>query len=137
MITPKQKTTSLPTLIKEADAVFSQWIRYRDMKDGKIECFICGAKLRFAEAQAMHFIDRDQMPTRYSGLNVHSGCENCNCYDPDHHDKYRAKMILTYGEENVLTLEVISRRLQKFMRFELENIILNYKNLVSVLKKKV
>jgi len=102
MTTPKQK--SLPVLIHELDAVFSRFIRLRDTKDGVIRCFICGAKLSFQEAQVMHFIDRDQMPTRYDEMNCHAGCEDCNCYDSSHHGRYSEKMRSTYGVDAVMDL---------------------------------
>jgi hypothetical protein len=61
MTSPKQK--SLSVLIKEADEVFSKYIRKRDTKDGFIYCFICGKPVRPVDAHCMHFIDRDHMPT--------------------------------------------------------------------------
>lgn len=133
----KTKEVKLGTLIKEADEIFSKFIRYRDMKDGKIHCFICGTPVKFAEAQAMHYIDRDQMSTRYDEMNTHSGCEDCNCFDRTHHFKYHTKMVLIYGADRVHDLVLKSKSLQKFMRFELQEIIDKYKVLVSQLKKKV
>jgi len=126
MTTPKQK--SLPVLIHELDAVFSRFIRLRDTKDGVIRCFICGAKLSFQEAQVMHYIDRDQMPTRYDERNCHSGCEECNCFDPNHKIRYSARMLFVYGQEEINRLFRKSRGLQKFFRFELEDLIEYYKS---------
>lgn len=132
----KTKEVKLGTLIKEADEIFSKFIRYRDMKDGKIHCFICGTPVKFAEAQAMHYIVRDEMPTRYDELNVHGGCQTCNCYDPEHHQRYHLRMIDVYGIGRVQNLRTKSRGMQKFMRFELQEIIDKYKILVAEMRKK-
>lgn len=133
----KTKEVKLGTLIKEADEVFSKFIRYRDMKDGKVVCFICGDRIPFAEAQAMHLIDRDQMPTRYDEINVNGGCADCNCFDHKHRSRYWNKMIATHGIEVIDELSNKSRMLQKFMRFELQEIIDKYKILVAEMKKKL
>jgi len=129
------KAKSLSVLIKEADDIFSQFVRYRDMKDGRIKCFICGASLRFSEAQNMHYIDRDQMATRYDEINCNAGCESCNCFDPTHEDKYRESMFLAYGPDQLYELDHRARSLQKFMRCDLEEMILHYKEKVTQLKK--
>lgn len=131
------KEVKLGTLIKEADEIFSKFIRYRDMKDGVIRCFICGISLRFNEAQNMHFIDRDHMPTRYDELNSHAGCQWCNCYDPVHKERYFMTMVSSFGGDLVEKLLKKSNGLQKFMRFELQEIIDKYKILVAEMRKKV
>lgn len=131
----KTKDKSLQMLIKEADAIFSKFIRYRDMKDGKVICFICGAKIPFAEAQAMHYVDRDQMATRYNETNVHGGCEDCNCFDPRHRENYRDKMWEVYGIQRVAAIKIKSNSLQKFMRFEVEDLIEMYTEKVKQQRK--
>lgn len=135
MVKNKEKAKSLQILINELDAVFSKYIRYRDMRDGKVICFICGAKVPFAEAQAMHYVDRDQMATRYDEMNVNGGCENCNCYDGNHKARYFAKLFLIHGQDNVLSMINRSRLLQKFMRFELEYLIIEYTEKVKQQRK--
>jgi len=131
----KAKTDSLSTLIHELDAVFSRYIRKRDTKDGVIKCFICGAKMSFSEAQCGHWIDRDQMPTRYDEMNCHAICEECNCFDTEHHFKYSDAMLEEYGESEINRIAKKSRSLQKFMRFEIEDLIEAYRLKVSELKK--
>ena len=56
---------SLAVLTKELDDVFSKYIRNKYSHDGYCYCFICSKRMRISEAQCGHFIDRDQMATRY------------------------------------------------------------------------
>jgi len=132
----KEKT--LPVLIKEADDIFSTFIRLRDSDEkGIVRCFICSAPLPWRQSQNMHFIDRDQMPTRYSEINCHAGCGLCNCFDMDHKNKYEVKMVVLYGASQVEALYLKAKRsLQKFMRFELEELIEFYSLKVKELKAK-
>lgn len=129
----KEKT--LPVLIGELDDVFSDFIRLRDSNNGIVSCFICGARMPWRNSQNMHYIDRAQMPTRYDEMNCHAGCEECNCFDPNHHDNYRSALILKHGLPGVQTLKLKSQSLQKFMRFELVELIESYKLKVKELKK--
>lgn len=129
----KEKT--LPVLMHELDDVFSDHIRQRDSNNGIVSCFICGARMPWRQSQCMHFIDRYQMATRYDELNCWAGCEECNCFDPDHKDKYRAEMLNKLGKGVVHHLEIKAKSLQKFMRFELEELIEKYKLKVKEKKK--
>jgi hypothetical protein len=124
------KPESLSTLIKEADAVFSKYIRRRDANKTYsfyLNCFICGRAERVEFAHCMHFIDRDQMSVRYDEMNSHGGCETCNMFDPKHVERYEAVMIEKYGIKEVESLIWKSRSLAKFTRYELEEIIETYK----------
>lgn len=137
-MTTKTKPDSLSTLIKEADDVFSKYIRARDANPQHpfyLNCFTCGKPERIEWAHCMHFIDRDQMAVRYDEMNAHGGCENCNCFDPDHHETYAHKMVDKYGLIEVGNLKIKSRGLQKFMRHELVEIIDTYKSKLKELRK--
>lgn len=134
MLRTKKPEKSLSTLIHDLDGVFSRFIRTRDIVDGKVICFTCGRKMTFQESQCGHFIDRDQMPTRYDERNCHAVCEECNCYDEWHKAKYSHQMIAVYGPEEVERLYQKSKGLQKFARYELEDLIEHYKS-VNLLKK--
>jgi hypothetical protein len=117
----KPKDKSLSSLIHEADEVFSKYIRQRDankLNPFYLNCFTCGKAERIEFAQAMHFRDRDLMAVRYDEMNVHGGCENCNCFDPSHKVKYHDAMVSKYGEQKVDELIDRSMSLAKFMRHE-------------------
>jgi hypothetical protein len=129
------KSRSLQVLIKELDLIFGTFIKLRDSENGRVKCFICGFSMPRQMAQCGHYIDRDQMPTRYNEMNCNAICQNCNCYDPDHREKYRAKLVDKYGELGVSALETISKSLQKFMRYDLLQMIGSYKVKLMFLKK--
>jgi|SRR5688572_18769833 len=136
MITPKQKTTSLPTLIKELDTVFSLFIRLRDADErGTVTCFVTGEKVWWKDSDAAHFIPRGIMPTRYNERNVHACTKESNQFDEHHQAMYEKKMIEAYGHNFVIGLVMESRHLEKFMRHEIEEKIEHYKMQVSKLKK--
>ena len=124
----RTKEKSLSVLISELDGHFSRFIRKRDTVNGVIKCFTCGTKISFTEAQCGHFIDRDQMPTRYDEHNCHAVCEECNCYDPHHKAVYHGRMLQKYGQEEINRLDRKSKGLQKFFKFEIEDLIEYYKS---------
>jgi hypothetical protein len=122
------KEKSLSALITELDGHFSKFIRTRDTVNGKVICFTCGKRMAYSESQCGHFIDRDQMPTRFDERNCHAVCEDCNCFDADHHGKYSQAMIKRYGVEEVQSLCRKARGLQKFFKFEILDLIEFYRS---------
>lgn len=76
MIRTKEK--SLSVLIKEADLIFGEYIKLRDTKNGVINCFVCGKPVKRNECEAMHFIPRSHLMTRYHEGNVFVGDVDCN-----------------------------------------------------------
>lgn len=129
------KEKSLSSLIHELDGVFSRFIRKRDTHNGFIKCFVCGYTMSFQEAQCGHYVDRDQMPTRYDEMNCHSVCQECNCFDTEHKARYGDIMFETYGEWKINKLAQKSKSLQKYFKFEIEELIELYKDKIKELKK--
>lgn len=125
---PKTIEKNLSQLIKEADEVFSVFIRRRDLPGGVGKCFICGNKLFHSQAHCGHYIDRDQMPTRYDEMNANAICQTCNCFEAEHKEQYALKMILIHGHHDLYQLEAKARGLQKYMRHELVELIEYYKS---------
>ena len=128
------KAKSLSVLECELDIVFSHFIKLRDKGNN---CFVCGAKL-YGSTEAGHYMRRAFMPTRYHEMNVNTICFECNRDDDQHKVKYRHKLVEMYGETAVRHMEFRAvNNLQKFMRFEIEELIEHYKVKISELKKKV
>jgi hypothetical protein len=119
------KSTS--ELVKEADLVFSHYIRLKDSKNGYCSCFVCGTSITVGQAQCGHFIPRACMPTRFLIENCHPVCITCNCFDSDHNIRYAIAMEVKYGSEMIAEIIQRSRSLAKFTRSELLDIILTYK----------
>lgn len=86
----------LSALIDDADAVFSRWLRMNDAdKDGYISCFICSARVRWQEAQCMHYIKRGvSLFLRHDPRNCKSGCDTCNCKKGGNYIEYAKKLEL-------------------------------------------
>ncbi len=130
-----QNAKSLSMLEHDLDLIFSTFIAYRDFNNGW-KCFICGTRIPSKSyGQVCHFIPRAKMPTRYDELNCHFGCVDCNCFDADHYDRYELKMIEVYGVSEVAQLTFKSNGLQKFMRCDIEEMILEYKEKVAQIRK--
>lgn len=129
----KEKKKSVQTLIKEADTAFSIFIRLRDADDrGIITCPTCGVRTWWREADCCHLIPRGQMSTRYDEMNAVGGCVDCNRFNSSEHvEKLRAYLTEEFGEDLISQMEILSKRLQKFMPFELEEIRDGYKKLIK------
>lgn len=69
-----KKQFSRSKLIKEADRIFSLYIRWRDTWK---PCCTCGAKWT-EQAQCWHFMSRRYTSTKWTETNAHGQCFRCN-----------------------------------------------------------
>lgn len=66
-------------LIADYDLIFSQLVRLTAADDnGYVKCYTCDAIDYWKYMQCGHFIQRDQMPTRFSLKNCRCQCGDCN-----------------------------------------------------------
>lgn len=129
------KEKSLQVLEKELDLVFGQFIAFRDYHAGW-KCFVCGARISSkGNGEVGHFIRRQHMATRYNEYNCNFICFDCNRDDPEHEKKYRIELLRVHGKAIVEMLERKKVSLQKFMPFEIREMIEHYKSEVSKLKR--
>ncbi len=134
----KHKTKS--ELLREADRLFSQFIRNRDAdKNGNIACVCCGKIYNLEQVdkegkkivQPLHFIDRGVYSLRFDEDNCHAGCSYCNL---DMHlnkngfayRRYLEFMNMTYGEEIVAEMSLAHRKINKITEQQLRNVIEHY-----------
>jgi len=130
----KEKTLS--NLIKELDLIFGTYIKLRDADgSGTVTCFVTGERVWWMDADAAHFMGRANMPTRYHEQNVHACTQDTNRYDSDHMEKYAIAMLKKYGAEFSMRLAIESRKLQKFTRNEILDLIDLYTDKVKILRK--
>jgi hypothetical protein len=133
---PVVKQKSLAVLEKELDLIFGQFIKLRDSRGNSfINCFVCGKPVKINESEVLHFIGRSNMVMRYDEVNCNSGCVDCNKFDPNHQEKYRAKLVAKHGGAVVYDLNQKSRGLQKFIRCDIIDMIEYYKSEIVQLKK--
>ena len=125
--TKKQKTISRWKLVKQADSVFSTYIRLRDSdKKGMVTCPLCWAKLPWKKSQNMHFIGRACRYYRYDEINCHAWCMRCNVMLNWNYIEYTRYMQKTYWIEYVDNMIAESKKIHKFWKPELLQVIDTY-----------
>jgi hypothetical protein len=137
----KHKTKS--ELLREADRLFSQFIRNRDAdKNGNIACVCCGKIYNLEQVdkegkkivQPLHFIDRGVYSLRFDEDNCHAGCSYCNLdmflnKNGFAYRRYLEFMNMTYGEEMVTEMALAHRRINKITEQQLKTVIEYYSQL--------
>ena len=74
--TTQKKRFSRSNLVKEADRVFSLYVRKRDRGDTCITCWV-----NWDESfQCWHFMSRRHLSTRWMERNAHGQCPKCNLW---------------------------------------------------------
>lgn len=121
--------TSVSSLKKKADKVFSIYIRTRDSKDGLAECITCGVMKPIKEMQAGHFVSRKVNKLRYDELNVNAQCYVCNVMRYGEQYKYAKQLDLKYGDGTAESLHAQRFETHKLTISELEKIIETYKEI--------
>ncbi len=99
----KKKQASLPSLIRKADTVTSQYIRqkYADHQ-GIVKCVTCDSKLHWKESHCAHFMERANKATRWLEENLHPACPSCNVFRKEYHKReYTLYIIDMYGREKI------------------------------------
>lgn len=130
----KSKKKSQSKLVKELDAVFSQWIRLKDADDnGMAKCVTCGVKKPWKEMQNGHYVSRSKRSTRWDEENCHVQCVGCNMFKEGAKPEYTAFLLDTIGEEKLRALIKRGQEIKKFTGNELQDLINAYKWKVSIL----
>lgn len=105
------KPKGINKLQKEADILFSRWLRYRNLdEDGMQTCFTCGWKGLPKAIQAGHFVSRYYKVVRYDENNVRNQCFVCNIQKKGDYVTFREKLIEQIGEYKVLAIEAARKR---------------------------
>ena len=86
------------SLIKEADRVFSLYVRNRGATFGYNHCYTCGAYLPIEALQAGHFIRRGYFNVRWHPLNVWPQCSRCNIDLNGNLEKFENKLVAQYSQ---------------------------------------
>lgn len=135
----RQALKTIPQLKAEAQKVFNQYVRERDLAAGH-GCICCG---QYATATALaqpggaydacHYRSRGSADhLRFDERNVHLGLKDCNTWG--HHD-YRGGLIRRIGLEAVEALEA-DQRGRKWTREYLEGIKSKYRQKLRDLRGK-
>lgn len=118
-----------PRLKAEAEQWVHAYVRLRDCLKTTgtyhhCKCFTCLADVDYKQIQAGHFLHGK---LDFDPDNMRGQCVNCNYSPRGMHDIYEIKLVRMYGEKWVEDLILRANQLQKKSRFELEEIISEYK----------
>lgn len=117
-----KKVKSISKLKKEADRVFSLWIRERDGGT----CFTCGKKDDPKYMQAGHFISRSHNVLRFDERNVACQCVGCNIFKSGNMSEYAERLMKKHGAGIIATLNKEKWKTKQWKPQELEEIIKRY-----------
>lgn len=133
----KRRKDSTPDLKKKLDAVFSRYIRLRDMLPGTtvFRCISCGMIKPITQADCGHYLNRQHMSTRFSEINCNAQCRSCNRFDEGNMSGYRRGLVKKYGEQRVALLESQKNDTRKYTSFEYEALIAHYKGEIARILK--
>jgi len=90
-----KRENHIPTLKKEADRLFSYFIRNRD----NWTCQTCGIKVYGSNAHCSHFVGRNNMATRYEERNCICQCSRENMFMEGNKPKFALFLMKKYGNE--------------------------------------
>jgi hypothetical protein len=126
----KEKLKSRADHLREAQAVFNEWIRLRD---AALPCVSCG---RFHEGQwhAGHYRTVGANPElRFNPDNVHKQCAPCNNHKSGDIVNYRINLVRRIGLERVEILEG-PHKAQRYTIEDLKTMKADYRALIRELK---
>ena len=117
------------TLVKNLDAVFSQYIRRKDAVNEIAECVTCGKKDHYKKLQCGHFMSRRHYSTRWEINNVSVQCYGCNITNQGQQFLFAKYLGLEVAEQMVTK----SKQVVKFTDSDLQDMIDYYKEKLSFL----
>lgn len=133
MITTRHKEKSLSVLRDELDEWVSKYVRLNaSNSEGLISCISCDKEIYWKDADCCHYQDRDHMGTRFYLPNLAAGCKDCNRFNKEFHIEEWEKKLTKLQIDD---LNYRSRSLMKWTKYELTEMIEDYKTKVSELKK--
>ncbi len=128
------KTPSVSKLKKEADRVFSLYIRQKYANhEGNIKCYTCPYVGTVKKLQCGHFVSRFYLDTRYDERNCRPQCITCNIWRKGRTPEFAALLKEELGEGIVDELFAKGRKLVK--NFDYQAIILLYKEKLESISK--
>ena len=132
---PKTKPVKRSKVVKDLDAIFSQYIRLKYANEyGEVECYTCGSKMNWKEAQNGHFYSRARYTTRWDEANCRIQDYRCNVALSGNYIVYTRNMLAEIGEESLDELENRSKSIKKMPTSLLLEKIDYYKTEVTRIK---
>ena len=127
----KQKLKSRADYVREAQAVFNQWVRLRDEA---LPCISCGRHHQ-GKYDAGHYRTTAACPElRFDPLNVHKQCSPCNTQLSGNILEYRIELIRRIGQEQVDWIEG-HHEAKRYTIDDLKSIKAEYRAKIKALKE--
>lgn len=127
----KQKLKSRADYVREAQAVFNQWVRLRDEAQ---PCISCGRHHQ-GKYDAGHYRTVGGNPElRFEPLNCHKQCVPCNQHKSGDIVNYRINLVQRIGAEQVAWLEG-PHKAQRYTIDELKALKAEYRAKIKALKE--
>lgn len=119
-------------LIDRLDDLVSRYVRLSYANDlGIVECFTCGKKMYWKEAQNGHFHSRRHNAIRFDLKNCYPQCPICNCFEDGNHDVFEKRLINKFGPDIVKYLDLKKNEVKNWKEWELRELIQYFKNLLK------
>ena len=127
----------LGDLIADADAIFSQYIRLKYVREhGYVDCYTCIATKHWTMMQNGHYMKRAHLYLRWDERNCRPQCQTCNEYEGGNMIEYTKRLDQECkGLPDILRAEAIL--VHKPTREEIRQIISEYTPKVKHLKYKL
>jgi len=132
----KIKPKGVSKLLKEADAVFSRFVRISGSdQNGIAECFTCGHRNHYKKLQNGHYISRFYKKYRFSENNCRIQCSMCNMWKSGDLPTFRQKLLKEIGDD-LAQMESDYKEFYKLTPEYLQGIIDLYTAKLSTLERK-
>ena len=118
-------------LVKKLDTVFSQYIRQVNSVNEIATCFTCGKVDHWKKLQNGHFQSRKHYATRWDEMNCQVQCAGCNVFRYGEQFLFSKYLDEKYYDGASDTMFFKAKETVKFADFEIEEMILKYKDLVD------
>lgn len=121
-----ENTTTVPQLLKKLEFEFNRFIRLRDLGN---DCISCNKKLTdIKDFHAGHYYSAGHHGNiRFNELNVNGQCIECNTYLHGNLIKYRPKLAVKIGCQDLEKLDEIAYLTKKWNKDELIKLTKIYK----------
>jgi hypothetical protein len=121
---------------KKLWSIFSIFIRLRDAdKNGICKCFTCNKRRPWKEMHCGHGLGRQFWGTKYSEINNHAQCVQCNSFEEGKKEIYKQKVLEKYGPKAWDKLELAKAAGRTLSQFEVDQLTIHYQKEVEKLKK--
>ena len=130
-----KKPVKRSKVVKDLDAAFSQYIRLKYTNEyGEVECYTCGSRMNWKEAQNGHFYSRARYTTRWDEVNCRVQDYRCNVALGGNYIVYTRNMLAEIGAEALDQIEHRSKSIEKIPTSLLIEKIEYYKTEVARIK---